>query len=157
MHRMRTFKRCGRHFGQSHGANLALAHQFRKRAHALLDGHAFLPTMQIVKIDDLGLEASQTILASLFEGLRPAVDDAPRTCIGTHALDAALACQRKLPAKRREGAPHQFLVRAKTVQRRGVEMSHAKIARPHQNARRRLRRRRHAIGMTQIHAPKTDG
>lgn len=50
----------------------------------------------------------------------------------------------------------QLLVGAEAVQRRGIEMVHAQIERAQQQAGRRLGRRRHAIGMAEVHAAQTD-
>ncbi len=154
---MRTPQRRRGHLRETDGANLSLAHQIRECTDAVLDGHGLVPTMQIIEIDGLRLEAPQAILAVLLEGRRPAVDHAAHTRLGLHALDAALARQCESRAMWRECASHQFLVGAKTVERGGIEVRDAKFQGPQENARRGVRRRRNPVGVAHVHAPEADG
>ena len=56
-------KRRGGYLRKADGPDLSLPHQIRKRADALLDGHVPIHPMEVVEIDDVGLQAFQAVVA----------------------------------------------------------------------------------------------
>src|SRR3984885_15277161 len=113
--------------------------------------------MQIVQVDDLGIEAPQAVLAGRLERRGPAVDDAAHAGLGFHALNAALARPSESGAKRRRHARYELFVLTEAVECRRVEVRDAEIQGAQQNLRPDVGRRRDSVGVAQVHAPETDG
>lgn len=127
-------QRVGRNLGQADGADLARAHQVAQRAHAVLDRHRFVPAVQVVEVDHVGVEALERFLAGRANGLGAAVDHAHLLAVALEvdAGHAALAREREAAAVLGQHAADQALVGAEAVQRGGVEMGHAGVERGQQ-------------------------
>ena len=148
----------GRHLRQTNGLDLALAHQVAQCAHTVFDRHFFVPTVQVIQVDHIGLEAAKCVFAGLFDGFGAAVDDAHFAAVALfHALHAAFAGQREAVAVRLHHLAHQRLVGAKAIQRGGVEKRHTLVQGSEQNPLALLGRDRCAISMAEVHAAQADG
>ncbi len=118
MHRVRAAQAVGADLGQADGADLALFDQARQRADAFLDRHVGIDAVQVVKVDDVGLQLAQAQLAGLSQHLGTAV---ARDLAGRILGDAALAGKHVLVASIRQVLANQALVMPATVHRRGIK------------------------------------
>jgi len=112
MHVVRPAQGVGRNLGQADAADLARLHQFGQRADAVLDRHALVPAVQVVEIDDVGLQPLQAVLAGLLQYVGMAVELALALCI---AERPALAGQNELAAMFLEHVADQGFVGAEAV------------------------------------------
>ncbi len=151
---MRLAQRRGGNLRKPDAQHLALAHELRQRPHALLDGHALVPAMQVIEVDRVGAQTPERSLAVLLQGRGPAVDFALALRVLEHA---ALAGQHEFLPPMAYAFADQHLVGAEAVERRGVEMRVAKIQRAMQQPGGVARVRRRAIGMREVHASEPDG
>src|SRR5690606_38626214 len=97
--------------GQSDRSNRAGAYEIRQCADAVLDRHVSIDAVQIVKVDPIGAQAAQCLLARALERFRAAVDDA----LAVHAGHAALARQEEALAKRGEHLADELLIATEAV------------------------------------------
>ena len=97
---MRLAQGGGRDFTQSDRLDLARAHQVRKRAHAVFDGHLLVPAVQVVEIDHVGAQALQRGFAGGTQRGRAAVDHTHQLAVASHVhpLHAAFAGEGELRA-----------------------------------------------------------
>jgi hypothetical protein len=110
----------GAHFGQPDGPDLALFHQSRERADAFFDRHFRVDAVQVVQVDDVGVQSPQTVFAGLDEHLGTAVHDG-FAFLG--AREPAFAGEHVLVAPRRQVFADQALVVPQSIKRRGIEKS----------------------------------
>ncbi len=125
MHRVRPAQGGGGHFRQADGPDLPGRHQLAEGADAVLDGDLPVPAMQVVEVDDVGLQALQAIVAGLLDRLGPAVDH-PHP---VHAGHAALGGQDVFLPAALQGVADQGLVGAEAVERGGVQEAVAEVER----------------------------
>jgi len=108
--------------------------------------------VQVIKIDHVRLQPSQTLVAGALDRCRSAVDHT----LAVDARHAALAREHDLAAMRTQHTPEQFLVATEAIERRGVEVGHAGGQRCQQHCLGRRRWRRSAVRMAQAHATESD-
>ena len=115
--------------------------------------------MQVVQVDDIGLQALQRGLACGLERGGAAINDAHFLPIAfhVHAGHAALAGQREAVAVLGQHFAHQRLVGTKAIQRGGVKVGHARVQRGQQHALALLGGHGRAIGVAQVHAAQPNG
>ena len=75
-------------------STLPSLHQPGHRTHAFLDGHALVPAMQVIEVNDVGAQPPERGFAMLAQGFGPAVDLALALAVLEHT---ALARQHELP------------------------------------------------------------
>ncbi|MOA07951.1 hypothetical protein D3C78_1276830 [compost metagenome] len=155
---VRAVERVGRDFGQAQRAHLALLQQPAHFAHGFLDGHGFVPAVQVVKVDHVRAQALQTFLAVAPQRGRAAVDHAALDAVvAHHAGQAALAAQRDAVAVRRQHRADQAFIGAETVERGRVEQRHALVQGMGQQLAALLGAGRRAVGMVEVHTAQADG
>ena len=158
MLRMRPAQSGGRHFGQANGANLARTHQIGQRPYALFDGHLFVPTVQVVQVDHIGLQASKCVFAGLTDRGRAAINHTYLGAIAlVHALHAAFAGQNELVAVRLHHLAHQGLVSPKTIKCSSIKKRHTCVQRREQHTLALFARDGSAISVAQVHAAQANG
>ena len=133
---------------------LALLDKSAQRTDAVLDRHwrALVEAMQVIQVDDVGLQAAERILDVILQFLRPAIDCA-HTVLATHA---ALADKHDVVAMWFQIGSDELLVAAEAVQRCAVEMGDAQVQGTPQDSVTRLLARRYTVGMREIHAAEPD-
>ena len=159
VHGMGAAQRGGRHFRQANAADLARAHQVGQRAHAVFNGHALVPAVQVVQVNHIRLQAAQAVFAGLAQRGGAPVNHAHQLAVAIHihALHAAFAGQGEAVAVWLHHPAHQGFVGAKAVQRSGVEQGHARIQRGQQHTLALLSADRGAIGVREVHAAQANG
>ena len=70
---MRAANSLGRDFAKANRAHLP-AEQVGQRADALLHRHPLVPSVQVIEVDDIGVQPRQAFIAVLLDGDRPAVN-----------------------------------------------------------------------------------
>ena len=85
MDAMRPANRRGRHLAQPDGPDLALAHEVGQGTDAVFHRHALVPAVEVVEVDDVGLQARQALFAVAPDGLGPPVDLALACRVAEHA------------------------------------------------------------------------
>src|SRR4029434_7249753 len=85
MHCVRFAKCRGGDFRKPDRLDLAFFHQVRQGADALLDWHPLVPAVQVVNVDDIGLQALEALLAVLLDHLGAPVDLALTLRVPEHA------------------------------------------------------------------------
>ena len=116
-------------------ANFALAHELAHRPDRVLDRHGPIDTMDVVEVNDIGLEPLQAALAARLNVFWPAV-----RCwraVGCAQI-AELAGDHVLVAMALHRASDQFLVTAQTIGVRAVKKMHADLARAAQSVNRHI-------------------
>ena len=157
VHSVGAAQRAGRHFGQAQCAHLAFFHQTRHFAHAVFNGYFLVETVQVVEVNDVGLQAAQAVFAVLAQRRRSAINhalDAIREC---HARQATLAGQGEALTVGFEHLAQQGFVGPKAIQCGGVKQRDTGIQRGQQHALSGFMRRGHAVGVAQAHAAQTEG
>jgi len=116
-------------------ANFALADEFAHRAHGVFDRHGRIDTMDVVEVNDIGLEPLETALAAPFDIFRPPIR-------GWRAVRctqiAKLAGDHVIVAMVLYRVGNQLLVAALAVGVRAVEKIDADLARMAQGIDRRI-------------------
>ena len=99
---MRFAQSTCRNFRQTDALNFALTHQITERAHTVFNGHFFVPTVQVIQIDHIGLQTFESIFTGLANGFGSTIDDAHPFAIAIliDARHAAFAGQGELLAVR---------------------------------------------------------
>ena len=146
----------GRHFTQAQRAHLAFAHQVAQGTHAVFDGHFFVPAVQVVQINHIGLQAAQAVFAVAAQALGAAIDDAFDTVVELHTCQAAFAGQREAAAVLLEHPTYQGFVGTKAIQGGGVEQGDTRVECGQQQALGGLRAGRHTVRVAQVHAAKAN-
>ncbi len=154
MHGVRLSKRRRRHLGQADRPDLSFLHEIREGADALFDRQPLVPAVQVVEVDDIGLQPLEALLAVLPDHLGSAVDLTLTLRVPEHA---ALGDEDELAPAAAEHVADERLVRAEAVQRRRVDVRVSEVERLQQDGGRRLLIGRRAVGVRQAHAAKTDG
>ena len=156
---MRPAQRGGRHFRQADRPDLARPHQITQRTHTLLDGHLFVPAVQVVQVDHIGLQAPERGFAGGPQRGGPTVDDAHQLPVASHihALHAAFAGQREARTVLAQHPTHRGFTGPETIEGGGIEMGDPGIQRRQQQALGLLGGNGWAIGMADVHAAKADG
>ena len=103
----------GTDFGQADGFDLALFNQLCQGTDAFLDWYLRVDAVQVVKIDDIGIQPPQAVLAGLRQDLGAAIHH--RLAIFS-AGKSALAREYKLAASASEVLADQALVMTEAVQ-----------------------------------------
>ncbi|MCY1169803.1 hypothetical protein D9M73_98530 [compost metagenome] len=149
----------GRNLRQANAANMAFFYQVSQRAHAVLDGYFFVPAVQVIEIDHVGLQATQAVFAVFAYGCRAAVNHTHNLPVAghIHAMQSTFAGQGELAAMRLHDTADQCFIRAKAIQRGGIEQRHTGIQRGQQHTLALLRRHRRSVGMAEVHATQADG
>ncbi len=111
MHGMGTAQRGGGNLGQADALHLARAHQIGQSVDAVLDRHLLVPSVQVIEVDDVGLQALQAFLAGSLDRPGTAIDDA----LAFYAGHAALAGKEYVLPVRLEHAAEQRFVLAEAV------------------------------------------
>ena len=85
----------GRHFRQTNAADFSSTYQVSQGAHTLFDGHAFVPAVQVIQVNHIGVETAQTVVAGGFDGVGSSINDPHFFAIPVdiHTLHAAFAGQ----------------------------------------------------------------
>ena len=122
---MGFFEGGGGNFRQADGADFALLHQIGQRADAFFNRDVFIPTVQVVEVDHIGLQALQRGFALLLEGGGAAVDYA----LAVNAAHAAFAGEENLFSVGFERFADQGFVGAEAVKGGGIEMVAAELDR----------------------------
>ena len=156
---MRPAQRGGRHFRQAHRPDLARPHQIAQRTHALLDGHLFVPAVQVVQVDHIGLQALEGSFAGGPQRGGPTVNHAHQLPVASHihTLHAAFAGQREARAVPAQHPAHRGFAGPEPIEGGGVEMGDPGIQGCQQQALGLLGGNGWAIGMADVHAAKADG
>ena len=145
-----------RHFTQAQRAHLALAHQVTQRTHAVLDGHFFVPAVQVIQVDHIGLQAAQAVFAVAAQSLGATIDNAFDTVVELHTCQTTFAREREAAAVLFEHTADQRLVGTKAIQGGGVEQGDTRVECGQQQALGGLRAGRHTVRVAQVHAAKAN-
>ena len=146
-----------RNFTQTQGSDPATFHQTRQFAHTVFNRYFFIPAVQVIQIDHIGLQALEAVLTIFSDGLWASVNHPLHTIWKTHARHTAFAGQGVALAVWFEHAPHQLFVVTKAIQSGSIKKVDACIQCGEQQAFALFGRRRHPVGITQAHTAQADG
>ena len=156
---MRFVQGSARDFRQANASNVAFFDHVSQCAHTVFNRHAFVPAVQVVQVNHIGLQAAQAVFTGLLNRGWPAVNHPHQFSITRHihTLHAAFAGQCEFVAMRLHHLADQGFVRAKAVQRGGVKQGHSGVKRCQQYPLALLCSDRRAVGVAQVHAAQADG
>src|SRR5687767_10160369 len=142
------------HFAQADGTDLPGGDEVGKRTDALLDRDPLVPPVQVVHVDDVGLQPLEALVAVLPNHLGTPVDRPLPLLVAEHA---AFAGEHDLAPAVLERPPDQRFIGAEPVERRRIEVGEAQIERLPQDDGALFGRWRGPVRMRQAHAPEADG
>ena len=148
----------GRHFRQTNGLDFALTDQIAQGAHTVFDGDTFVPTVQVVQIDHVGLQSLECFFTGFANGFGATIDDPHQFAIALN-IDtghAAFAGQGEFLSVGFHDLAHQGFIGAKTIQGCSVKQGDTGVHGRQQNTFGLFCRNRGTIGMAQIHATQTN-
>src|SRR5262245_54695766 len=106
--------RCRRDFTESDGSDFSFLHEIGDRSDAFLDRPPLVPAVQVVEVDDLGLQPLKALLAVLADHLRAAINLPLTLGVAEHA---ALRGEHVFTAPVLQYLTEQRFVRAESVER----------------------------------------
>ena len=118
-----------RHLGQTNAANFSGPYQITQSAYAFLDGHSFIPAVQVIQVNHIRVEATQTVVAGGLDGFGSAINHSHffTVTVDINPLHTAFAGQDEATAVFGQNLADDAFALTKAIKGCGIEKIHTLV------------------------------